>query len=177
MFNSLVDKQPYGASVVGQPTTFTFALPASYGAEKVYVIVRKGGEHRRAELPFCRFDGDNAVFEGSVTVHESGLWYYRFESVSKGTTTYYGRASGGDAVAGEWLPEWQLTVTECDYKTPNWAKAVLYIRFLQTVSQEKASPFSKRKAGCIPIGTKFPTSRLKVRITVPTTFTAATRKG
>ena len=109
MFNSLVDKQPYGASVVGQPTTFTFALPASYGAEKVYVIVRKGGEHRRAELPFCRFDGDNAVFEGSVTVHESGLWYYRFESVSKGTTTYYGRASGGDAVAGEWLPEWQLT--------------------------------------------------------------------
>ncbi len=145
MFNSLVDKQPYGASVVGQPTTFTFALPASYGAEKVYVIVRKGGEHRRAELPFCRFDGDNAVFEGSVTVHESGLWYYRFESVSKGTTTYYGRASGGDAVAGEWLPEWQLTVTECDYKTPNWAKSgVIYQIFADRFAREGKPVFKKK---------------------------------
>ena len=144
-FNPLTDKSPYGASVKGQPTVFTFTVPASAGVERVFVIVRKGGEHRRAELRFERFEGDDAVYVGDVTVHESGLWYYRFESVSKGATTYYGRGSGGDAVSGEWLPEWQLTVSERDYKTPDWAKSgVMYQIFADRFARAGKTEFRKK---------------------------------
>ena len=144
-FNPLTDKSPYGASVKGQPTVFTFTVPASAGVERVFVIVRKGGEHRRAELRFERFEGDDAVYVGDVTVHESGLWYYRFESVSKGATTYYGRGSGGDAVSGEWLPEWQLTVSERDYKTPDWAKSgVIYQIFADRFARAGKVDFRKK---------------------------------
>ena len=121
-YDPLRDKTPYGASAVGEPTVFEFTMPAGERADKVTVIVRMGSDERRAELKFARFDGDASVYSGSVTLPVAGLWYYRFESVAGGRVTYYGRGSGGCAVSGEWLPEWQLTVSKRAYKTPDWAK-------------------------------------------------------
>ena len=104
-YDPLRDKTPYGASVAGERTAFRFVLPAGESADKVTVILRRGSEEFRAELGFSRFEGDDAVYEGGLALPVAGLWYYRFESVSSGRVTYYGRGRGGDAVAGEWLPE------------------------------------------------------------------------
>ena len=105
MFNPLTHKVPYGASAVGQRTEFYFPLPASYGAEKVFVIARKGEREIRAELPFSHFSGDDHIYAGNLVFDEAGGWKYRFEAKTKGGTGYFGRASGGDAISGGWLPE------------------------------------------------------------------------
>ena len=145
MFDPLQDKTPYGAACVGEPVSFVFRLPASAGTDKVTVVLRRGSEEFRKDMRLARYEGDDAVYEGSVSVPVAGLWYYRFESVAAGRTTYYGRGTGGNAVAGEWLPEWQLTVTKHDYKTPDWAKeGVVYQifadRFARAGSVEHGKP-------------------------------------
>lgn len=99
-YDPLRDKTPYGATASGQPTTFRFTLPSAEKADRVTVILRRGTEEFRADLRFARFDGDGLVYEGAASVPTAGLWYYRFESVSGGRTTYYGRGKGGCAVAG-----------------------------------------------------------------------------
>ena len=144
-YDPLKDKTPYGAAVAGEPVAFRFALPAAESADKVTVILRRGAEEFRSDLRFARFEGDDIVYEGSVTAPVAGLWYYRFESVSGGRTSYYGRGRGGCAVCGEWLPEWQLTVTKRAYKTPDWAKSgVVYQIFADRFAREGAPDFRKK---------------------------------
>ena len=145
MYNPLLNKKPYGASVAGEPTEFEFFLPSSVKADKVTVVLRRGSEEFRSELAFSRFSGDASVYAGSVTAPVSGLWYYRFESSRKGVVTYYGRGRNGCAVAGEWLPEWQLTVTKKDYKTPDWVKkGVVYHIFADRFARSGEVKFAKR---------------------------------
>lgn len=144
-YDPLRDKTPYGATASGQPTTFRFTLPSAEKADRVTVILRRGTEEFRADLRFARFDGDGLVYEGAASVPTAGLWYYRFESVSGGRTTYYGRGKGGCAVAGEWLPEWQLTVTKRAYKTPDWAKSgVVYQIFADRFARAGEVRFCKK---------------------------------
>ena len=144
-YDPLKDKTPYGAAVAGEPVAFRFALPAAESADKVTVILRRGAEEFRSDLRFARFEGDDIVYEGSVTAPVAGLWYYRFESVSGGRTSYYGRGRGGCAVCGEWLPEWQLTVTKRAYKTPDWTKSgVVYQIFADRFAREGTPDFCKK---------------------------------
>lgn len=144
-YDPLQDKTPYGASVVGEPTAFRLSLPSSAGADKVTAVLRRGSEEFRTELRFSHFDGDDCVYSGEITVPTAGLWYYRFESSAAGAVTYYGRGKGGRAVAGEWLPEWQLTVTKRAYKTPDWAKCgVVYQIFADRFARAGEVKFSKR---------------------------------
>ena len=145
MFNPLTHKVPYGASAVGQRTEFYFPLPASYGAEKVFVIARKGEREIRAELPFSHFSGDDHIYAGNLVFDEAGVWKYRFEAKTKGGTVYFGRASGGDAISGEWLPEWQMTVSKFAYKTPHWAKdGVMYQIFADRFARAGKVEFRKK---------------------------------
>lgn len=116
MYDPLTNKTPYGATPAGEKTEFVFPLPSSMRAEKVFVIARKGEKQLRAELPFSHFDGDEHVFAGGIVMDEPGVWKYRFEATSPSGTLYFGRASGGRAICGEWLPEWQMTVTKKAYK-------------------------------------------------------------
>lgn len=145
MFNPLLHKTPYGASVAGRGTEFVFPLPANTDIDRVFVILRGTGGERRAELPFKEYADGEKIFAGGVTVDEWGLWYYRFEGISAGRTIYFGRAAGGDAVAGEWLPEWQLTVAKNEIKTPDWAKkGVIYQIFADRFARDGAVKFDKK---------------------------------
>ena len=144
-YDPLTDKTPYGASVVGEPTSFRFTLPAGERADKVTVIVRRGAEEYRTALSLVRFEGDATVYEGELRLPVAGLWYYRFESSLAGRVTYYGRGSGGCAVSGEWLPEWQLTVAKHAYKTPDWAKeGVVYQIFADRFARAGEVRFAKK---------------------------------
>ncbi len=146
MFNPLTHKIPYGASVVGQPTEFVFPLPASMRADKVFLIARQGEREVVTPLPFCRFEGDDHVFAGTVVFDESGVWKYRFEAETKHGKICFGRAFGGDAIAGEWLPEWQMTVPKIAYKTPDWAKrGVVYQIFADRFNVAGEVVFNKKK--------------------------------
>ena len=154
MYNPLVHKKPYGASVQNQKTCMTFPLDSSLQIKRVFVVLRQVfgeggavcGEPKRFELPLSHTQNGQDFFVGEFALSEWGIWYYRFEGeFANGDLAFFGRESDGTAIRGDWLPEWQLTVTKCDYKTPNWAKqGVTYQIFADRFCKVGDKPFSKR---------------------------------
>lgn len=61
-----------------------------------------------------------SIFTADLSLPEAGLYFYRFEILNKADIYFCGRDKNGCAIIGDWLPEWQLTVYEKDFKTPSW---------------------------------------------------------
>ena len=146
MYNPLLHKTPYGGTAVGIPTTFTFPLDASMGIKRVFIILRKDSENIRIELPFSHHLNGEDFFKGSVTLSTYGIWHYRFEGeYSDGNLAFFGRDYDGTAIRGDWLPEWQLTVSKVECKTPDWSKrGVIYQIFPDRFNRGEDRPFNKR---------------------------------
>ena len=146
MFNPLRHKMPYGATSVGKETTITFPLETSFGIKRVFVILRKDSDNIRIELSFShQIDGVD-YFVGNFTLQSHGIWHYRFEGeYENGALAFFGRDYDGTAIKGDWLPEWQLTVSKTDYKTPNWSKSgVIYQIFPDRFNKGEDRAFSKK---------------------------------
>lgn len=150
MYNPLLNKTPYGASVANKATTMTFPLPCSLCIKRVFVVLRKVyGEpyegELRYELPYRETKGVEDIFAGAFSIGSCGVWNYRFEGeFQDGTLAFFGRQPNGDAVRGDWLPEWQLTVSKTEVKTPNWSKSgVIYHIFADRFCKGEDRPFLK----------------------------------
>ena len=128
MYNPLVDKYPYGATALGIKNTMTFTLSAQTGIKSMFVILRKGERIERYEFSEKKLIDNNIVFTASFIIDEVGIWYYRFEGINMdGSIAYFGSDDRGNAIRGEWLPEWQLTVAKKLVKPPLWAqKGIVY---------------------------------------------------
>lgn len=154
MYNPLLHKKPYGASVINKETRITFPVDNSLGIKRVFVVLRQvfgeggevAGESLRYELPLSHSENGQDFFVGSFALSAWGIWQYRFEGeFANGDLAFFGRGLDGTAIRGDWLPEWQLTVTKCDYKTPNWAKqGVTYQIFADRFCKVGDKPFTKR---------------------------------
>lgn len=151
MFNPLIYKQPYGATCVGGVTKIKFPLDCDLQIKRVFIVLRKVfGEatcerQESFELSYVGVQNGEDIFEGEFTLEEDGVWSYRFEGVFEdGSLAFFGRGLGGDAIRGDWLPEWQLTVSKRNYKTPNWAKSgVIYQIFADRFCKVGETKFKK----------------------------------
>lgn len=146
MYNPLKHKKPYGAAVAGKEISIVFPLDAAMAVKRVFVVLRKDGcENLRYELPCVGREGKTDIFGGAFSLPQYGIWHYRFEGeLGNGDFAFFGRGSDGTAIRGDWLPEWQLTVTKTDYKTPDWAKCgVIYQIFADRFSKKGDRPFKK----------------------------------
>lgn len=156
MFDPLLHKKPYGATFAGGATTITF--PLDYGTysdeiKRVFIVLRQvygeggaiDGESVRIELPLISSDFFDVVFEKTITLDKWGVYMYRFEGeYEDGSLAFFGRGDDGTAIQGDWLPEWQLTVTKYDYKTPDWAKhGVIYQIFADRFCKVGDAVFNK----------------------------------
>lgn len=149
MFNPLIHKKPYGGTAVGKETRITFPLETALGIKRVFVVLRLDDDIRRYELPYLETVNGEDIFSGAFALDKSGIWHYRFEGeYPDGTLAFFGRDFDGTAVRGDWLPEWQLTVSKCDYKTPNWFKnGIVYHIFADRFCKGEDRPFEK--IGCL----------------------------
>lgn len=150
MYNPLINKKPYGASVANKATNIQFPLPCSMGIKRVFVVLRKVYEVEskdvlRIELPYMGVSNGEDLFEGSFVIKEEGIYKYRFEGEYEDRTlAFFGRSYDGTAIKGDWLPEWQLTVTKCTRKVPVWAtEGVTYQIFADRFCKGKDRPFTK----------------------------------
>ena len=145
-YNPLLHKKPYGATAVGKATTITFPLETRLGIKKAFVILRKDDENIRIELPFSHHVDGIDYFVGNVTLSSHGIWHYRFEGeYPDGNLAFFGRDYDGTAIKGDWLPEWQLTVSKVDYKTPVQSKyGVIYQIFPDRFAKGEDRPFLKK---------------------------------
>ncbi len=154
MYNPLTHKTPYGAAYVGGAIDIKFPLDCGLQIKRVFIVLRQvfgeggaaDGGSLRFELPYRLTENGEDIFEGALSLLDYGIYKYRFEGeYGDGSFAFFGRGCDGCAVLGDWLPEWQLTVSKCDYKTPNWAKhGVIYQIFADRFCKASDIPFNKR---------------------------------
>lgn len=121
-------KTPFGAVRAGEKIKIVFPVTRSVWVESVKIFIRKGEDIEERLLSFCGDDGVLTYFSTEFSLAEWGIYYYRFEvRAVGGGVDYVGAGENGDAITGENLPEWQMTVYAADYVVPDTIKGgVIY---------------------------------------------------
>ena len=145
---NLTCKSPFGAVKAGQPVTFNLTVPEDLGYVDPHLVLTKDREdpvHYRME-----FTGQTPKvnhFALTVTPTTSGLYFYHFDLYTDFRRIY--RTPGGEGVLS-WTDgqDWQLTVYEPDFKTPDWLKnGTMYQIFPDRFCEgkpNKVMPFADR---------------------------------
>ena len=113
-------KQPFGAVPAGTEVVFRLTTPEELGYVDPHLVLTKDREdpvHYRME-----FEGQTPHvnhFSVKVRPTTTGLYFYYFDLYTDFRKIVRGRHGEGELswVAGR---QWQLTVYEPDYKTPDW---------------------------------------------------------
>ncbi len=122
-------KTPFGAVATGQEISISFPVDKALRSSGVSLFYRDYFTDEIQEIPLKKVRGTNGADDIYTVKHifdKEGVYFYRFEIYSGKKTTYYvGRDDDGNAIIGEWLPEWQQTVYKADYTTPDYIKGGL----------------------------------------------------
>ena len=119
-YNSRIHKTPFGAVRAGEKIKIVFPVTHSVWVESVKMIIRKGENEWERVLSFCGDDGNITYFSTEFTLAEWGVYYYRFEVFAVGGgVDKVGAGENGDAMCGDVLPEWQITVFDKDFVVPD----------------------------------------------------------
>ena len=123
-YNSLdtACKTPFGAVPAGQEVTFRLTVPESLGYVDPHLVLTKDREapvHYRME--FAGQTPQQNHFTFTIAPTTPGLYFYHFDLYTDFRRIY--RDVGGEGVLS-WTDgtDWQLTVYEPDFKTPDWIK-------------------------------------------------------
>ncbi len=144
-YNSRIHKTPFGAVRAGEKIKIVFPVTHSVWVENVKIIVRKGETQWDRLLSFCGDDGSVTYFCTEFTLDEWGVYYYRFEVTAVGGgLDRVGAGENGDAIIGDDLPEWQITVYAKDFVVPKTIEGgVIYHIFADRFARED-SPVQPR---------------------------------
>lgn len=115
-------KKPFGAVATNQRVNICFPVKMSFHAEKVIMILRRNEHSEVYELTKLYDDGNYDYFYVDFALEREGTYFYRFELRRGHIVSYVGRGYNGQAIMGEWLPEWQLSVYGKGYSTPDFFK-------------------------------------------------------
>ncbi|HCJ01499.1 MAG TPA: alpha-glycosidase [Clostridiales bacterium] len=127
-YNSRIHKTPFGAVRAGEKIKIVFPVTHTVWVESVKMFIRKGEDVSERLLSFCGDDGNITYFCCEFTLDEWGVYYYRFEVTAVGGgVDRVGAGENGDALTGDNLPEWQITVYAKDFTVPATIKGgVIY---------------------------------------------------
>ena len=120
LFNSLDSqwKTPRGAARAGEPVRLALTIPESYGfVEPRLVLTKDGGSPVEYRMPWTGREGEVDRFELTLTLKETGLYFYYFDLYSDYRKLYRGDL-GEALLTRESGSCWQLTVYEADFATP-----------------------------------------------------------
>ena len=125
IFNSRNEKfkTPRGAVATDQEFTVRFPLPKWVEVNEVLFCVRKSEQNFYPMTFSHEEEGDN-VYTVTLKLSKEGIYHYSFRVFNEFGMWQYGRDEYMNAVCGENLPEWQLTVYKTSYKTPDFVKAI-----------------------------------------------------
>jgi len=111
-------KRPFGAVRANQPLYLKIVLEKEPPCTQARVIFRY--ETGETQVYPLERQVDGITFEGNLRLPTVGLCFYRFEAVKEdGGLLFIGTPDGVHATAGDWLPEWRLTVYDQDFETPS----------------------------------------------------------
>lgn len=113
-------KSPFGGISTRRTVHILFPVAAYLNSVSVVLFLRRN-DHT-TKYPLSRVDKTHGYvnYETEFTVERAGTYYYRFEIYHEdGGVSYVGNDGNGKAIIGEWLPEWQLSVYQNSYSTPD----------------------------------------------------------
>jgi 4-alpha-glucanotransferase len=138
LFNSrnIKYKKPFGAIAVGENVEINFPIPDNLSAIGVVMWIRCADIKFSIALKKASTKKICRIFKTKFTLPTAGIYFYRFEIETTDGIRYVGHNGNGIALIGEWLHEWQLTVFDKEYNTPEWVKGgLIYHIFVDRFSR------------------------------------------
>lgn len=155
-------KSVFGSIASDTDLRLCVLMPRSFSCRGVSLIIHRDGEQaEQRKMYWCGMNGENEEWWDITLSFETGLYFYHFSYETPfGVGNIYLRSSG----LGEFSPngnEWQLTVYDKNFKTPDWIKgAIMYQifpdRFYRSKSIEENIPTDRvihENAADIPVWT------------------------
>lgn len=137
-------KSPFGAVSTRRKVTLLFPVADYIKADSVKLFLRRNSHFLEYELRKVGTEEGYDIFTVEFTVEMAGTYNYRFEIYAGEEILYCGKGRGGEAVIGEWLPEWQLSVYQSHYSTAEFIKGgVVYQIFCDRFRASGKAPASK----------------------------------
>lgn len=130
LFNSRnpIHRSPLGAVADGTRVHFKITLPRDMQCSASYLLVQHPDNRIEClDMFWCGMNGnDHEWWECQFTPQKTGLYFYHFELRTSRGRSVLKKDLGGEARAGA-REDWQLTVYDGAYKTPDWlAGGILY---------------------------------------------------
>ena len=120
-------KNKFGSIEAGEEIHLRLVIPRSFCCSGATLMLRlDDGNYEELAMSWAGMSGDDAeIWNIHTTIEKEGLYWYHFDYFSS-----YGRSSilqtqdGIGDFSGNFLArkDWQLTVTEKDFTTPDWLK-------------------------------------------------------
>lgn len=116
-------KSCFGALPTNKKCTLNIDILASENPQNVTLCIRadERSDFLAHPMSFIKMCGEYMRFSCEISFELAGLYFYRFEFSSPAGMRFCGQRNG-IAFIEDWLDEWQLTVYDDDFKTPDWAK-------------------------------------------------------
>lgn len=120
---------PFGAVAKGQRVTLRIALAKLGIPTHVKLCYEFSGEKKSVNMAYVFDAADLFFYEASIRIPDkTGLLFYYFDIEASGTRYFYGNNPenlGGIGKAYGKIPEkqFQITIYDKDYKTPDWWKS------------------------------------------------------
>ena len=143
-------KDKFGSISAGEEIHLRLCMPRSFCCSKaIFMLRRDDGHYEERDMLWAGMADENTeIWDIHTTIETEGLYWYHFDYVSS-----YGRSSIlqteggiGDFVGAPTArKDWQLTVTERDFTTPDWLKGgIIYQifpdRFYNSGSEKENVP-------------------------------------
>ncbi len=118
-----VYKSVFGALKTNQKCKFSIDINKEEQPVSATMCVRRDQQNDFSsyEMKFLSENENFIRFSCEISLNTADLYFYRFEFMTPNGVRYCGLKDGITTV-GEWLFEWQLTVYDENFKTPDWAK-------------------------------------------------------
>lgn len=116
-------KSHFGALPTDTKCTFCIDILASENPTGATLCVRadERSDFLAHNMEFVKTQGEYMRYSCEISFELPGLYFYRFEFSTPEGTRFCGERDG-KAYVEDWLSEWQLTVYDKNFETPQWAK-------------------------------------------------------
>ncbi len=125
---NLTYKNPFGALKTEEDCVFSIDIHKDEVPQEVFFVYRADAKADETYVKMHVQSEEEAYirFSCRVSFCSSDLYFYRFQFSSPDGVRFCGKKDG-EAVIGDWLSEWGLTVYDKNFKTPAWTKgATMY---------------------------------------------------
>ncbi|MBQ6907426.1 MAG: glycoside hydrolase family 13 protein, partial [Clostridia bacterium] len=140
-------KKPFGAVSTNENTEFNIYIKKDEAFSEMFFVYRNDGSENSTYILMHKTGENDSyyIFSCVVKFDKPDLYFYRFELKCNGISKFIGNKNG-QAVIEDWLPEWQLTVYDAGFKTPDWVKGgIMYQIFPDRFCKsEDFSPFPSK---------------------------------